>query len=264
MALDLPAGETAARRRWSEFLADGLASYAGDRDRPDRPGTSRMSAHLFGTIHPRTLAADLDIRDGGAAACASWLSGTSTPRCCISGPASAWRNWNTAFDTIEVDTGAGGPGCLRGVEARSHRVPDRRCRDAPVARQRIHAQPGPDDRGVISGEGSAPALAVGARWFLEQLVDADVASNQHGWQWCGGRAPTRPRISGCSTPPHRARSSTRRVTTRRWVPELADTPDVHRLKADGLRLPEPIVDHAAERASTAAVRADRLRCVPEM
>ena len=26
----------------------------------------------------------------------------------------------------------------------------------------------------------------GARWFLEQLVDGDMASNQHGWQWAAG------------------------------------------------------------------------------
>ena len=26
----------------------------------------------------------------------------------------------------------------------------------------------------------------GARWFLDQLVDGDMANNQHGWQWCAG------------------------------------------------------------------------------
>ena len=26
----------------------------------------------------------------------------------------------------------------------------------------------------------------GARWFLEQLADGDMASNQHGWQWAAG------------------------------------------------------------------------------
>ena len=42
---------------------NGLDDYAEDRNRPDVDGTSRMSAHLkFGTIHPRTMAADLDKR----------------------------------------------------------------------------------------------------------------------------------------------------------------------------------------------------------
>ncbi len=26
----------------------------------------------------------------------------------------------------------------------------------------------------------------GARWFLDQLVDGDMANNQHGWQWAAG------------------------------------------------------------------------------
>jgi deoxyribodipyrimidine photo-lyase len=26
----------------------------------------------------------------------------------------------------------------------------------------------------------------GARWFLEHLIDGDLASNNHGWQWAAG------------------------------------------------------------------------------
>jgi deoxyribodipyrimidine photo-lyase len=64
--LDIPAREAAASRQWATFVADGLERYAEDRDWPGRAGTSRMSAHLkFGTIHPRTLAADLDLRRSG-------------------------------------------------------------------------------------------------------------------------------------------------------------------------------------------------------
>ena len=69
VALDFPAGEAAATRRWKEFLAEGVTNYATDRDRPDKPGTSRMSAHLkYGTIHPRTMAADLDSHATGGGA----------------------------------------------------------------------------------------------------------------------------------------------------------------------------------------------------
>ena len=54
------AGEGAARRRWRDFLRDGLADYARARDRPGLAGTSAMSAHLrWGEIHPRTMLADL-------------------------------------------------------------------------------------------------------------------------------------------------------------------------------------------------------------
>ena len=61
--VDLAAGEPAALLEWEAFVDDGLQRYAEDRNRPDLEGTSRMSAHLkFGTIHPRTMVADLDLR----------------------------------------------------------------------------------------------------------------------------------------------------------------------------------------------------------
>jgi len=86
--LDLPAGEAAARRQWKKFVDKGLENYGDDRNRPDHNGTSRMSTQLkFGTIHPRTMVADLT---SGAPAreriCESWLFVTSTRRYCIIGP----------------------------------------------------------------------------------------------------------------------------------------------------------------------------------
>ena len=100
---ELPdAGEDAARQLWRAFVDDGLAAYKRARDRPDKPGTSRMSVHLkYGTVHPRTLLADL----GGSAArvprpCApSWPGASSTPTCCGTGPTSA-RDYDPRFDRL--------------------------------------------------------------------------------------------------------------------------------------------------------------------
>ena len=51
-----PAGEDAAADVLEAFLDGPVASYGEDRDRPDRPGTSRLSPHLrFGTVHPRQV-----------------------------------------------------------------------------------------------------------------------------------------------------------------------------------------------------------------
>ena len=48
-------GEASARTRLKQFLRS-IAGYAGDRDRPDREGTSRLSPHLrFGEISPRQI-----------------------------------------------------------------------------------------------------------------------------------------------------------------------------------------------------------------
>src|SRR6185369_14899473 len=43
--LDIPAGESVARREWQKFVESGLGDYSEDRNRPDLDGTSRMSAH---------------------------------------------------------------------------------------------------------------------------------------------------------------------------------------------------------------------------
>lgn len=89
----------------------------------------------------------------------------------------------------------------------------------------------------------------GARWFLDQLVDGDMANNQHGWQWCAGcgtdAAPYfrvfNPATQGRKFDPDGA-------YVRRWVPELAHVADAHLSKA--VRppgYPAPIVDHGEER-----------------
>ena len=50
----------AARATWRAFRKNHLTQYSRDRNRPDLDRTSHMSVHLhFGTIHPRTMLADL-------------------------------------------------------------------------------------------------------------------------------------------------------------------------------------------------------------
>jgi len=58
---ELPdAGEAAARATWRAFRSDRVARYSRDRNRPDLDRTSHLSVHLhLGTIHPRTMLADL-------------------------------------------------------------------------------------------------------------------------------------------------------------------------------------------------------------
>ncbi|MFH9571029.1 cryptochrome/photolyase family protein [Streptomyces sp. NPDC017230] len=62
---------------------------------------------------------------------------------------------------------------------------------------------------------------VGARHFLDLLVDGDIANNQLNWQWAAG--------TGTDTRPHRVLNPTTQARrfdpdgayVRRWVPELA-------------------------------------------
>ena len=251
MALDAPAGEAAARSRWAEFLADGIADYAADRDRPDRPGTSRMSAHLkFGTIHPRTMAAYLTLRDSGPGAYLRELAFRDFYAAVLhQRPASAWHNWNSAFDAIEVDTG---------TEARAAFETWKQGRTGyPIVyagMRQLSATGFMHNRvRMIVASFLVKDLHLpwqwGARWFLEQLVDADVASNQHGWQWCAGTGTdAAPYFRVFNPTAQGEKFDPSGDYVRRWVPELADTADVHRLKAGRpAGYPEPMVDHAAER-----------------
>jgi len=102
----------------------------------------------------------------------------------------------------------------------------------------------------------------GAAWFMETLVDADLANNTFGWQWvagCGADAAPyfrifNPILQGKKFDPQGD-------YVRRWVPELSKVPEgfIHTpwqaprevLAKAGIRLgkdyPAPIVDHGAAR-----------------
>jgi deoxyribodipyrimidine photo-lyase len=105
----------------------------------------------------------------------------------------------------------------------------------------------------------------GARHFMQHLVDGDLASNQHGWQWvagCGTDAAPYFRVFNPTT--QGAKFDPDGAYVRRWVPELRDveTRHVHEPAGapDGLPpgYPEPVVDHAAERRE-ALDRYDRIK-----
>ena len=90
----------------------------------------------------------------------------------------------------------------------------------------------------------------GARHFMRWLVDGDLASNQHGWQWtagCGTDAAPYFRVFNPTTQGRKFDPDGRYV--RRWVEELRDpdlVADPHDPDADTRELvgyPAPIVDH---------------------
>lgn len=94
----------------------------------------------------------------------------------------------------------------------------------------------------------------GARHFMDHLVDGDVASNQHGWQWTAGTGTDAAPYFRIFNPTTQAtRYDADGTYVRRWVPELAGVAgtQVHEpWKIDGGPpdgYPLPIVDHAEER-----------------
>jgi deoxyribodipyrimidine photo-lyase len=106
---------------------------------------------------------------------------------------------------------------------------------------------------------------VGARHFLDHLVDGDIASNNHGWQWVAGTGTDaspyfrvfNPVTQGRRFDPHGD-------YVRRWVPELrhlasgaAHEPWKHDNGYDQ-GYPRRVVDHDDERKETLA-RYERAR-----
>ena len=236
--LERAAGEKAARSQWKRFVENGLGEYAESRDRPDLDGTSRMSAHLhFGTIHPRTMAADLGRGKGAQAYLRELAFRDFYASVLHAWPDSAWWNWNKTFDTIEVDDDADAKKLFEAWKAGRTGYPIvdagmRQLAETGFMHNRVR---------MIVASFLVKDLHLpwqwGARWFLEQLVDGDLASNQHGWQWaagCGTDAAPYFRVFNPTT--QGAKFDPDRRYVKRWVPEVDDD-----------SYPDPIVDHAAER-----------------
>ncbi|MGK2903968.1 MAG: cryptochrome/photolyase family protein [Mycobacterium sp.] len=249
--MDVAAGEAAAAAQWKNFVADNLEHYHHERDRPDLARTSRMSGPLkFGTIHPRTMAADLNTRREGDAAYLRELAFRDFYADVLNHwPRSAWWNWNTDFDAIETDSGADAETLFQAWKSGRTGFPIvdagmRQLSETGFMHNRVR---------MIVASFLVKDLHLpwqwGARWFLEQLVDGDMASNQHGWQWCAGSGTDAApyfRVFNPSTQGQKFDPAGDYI--RRWIPELVDADDPHLKNGQGHPgYPERVVDHGRER-----------------
>jgi deoxyribodipyrimidine photo-lyase len=260
-----PAGEQAARREWKRWLRSHLDGYRDERGRPDLDTTSHMSVHLkWGEIHPRTMLADLRGQTGqGAQTYGKELAWREFyADVLFNRPESArdyykpefgrmdydvpgdqldaWREGRTGFPIVDA-----GMRQLRATGWMHNRV---RMIVASFLVKDLHLE-----------------WQHGARHFLHWLVDGDLASNQHGWQWtagCGTDAAPYFRIFNPITQGKKFDPDGTYV--KRWVPELRelDAKHVHEpWTAPGgipAGYPEQIVDHAHER-SVALERYQRVK-----
>ena len=90
---------------------------------------------------------------------------------------------------------------------------------------------------------------IGARWFMWQLVDGDLASNQHGWQWVAGTGTDAAPFHRVLNPILQQRRFDPDGTyVRRYLGEPSPAPGLDPdLGAVGNGCPDPIVDHQVER-----------------
>jgi len=255
IGLHLPAaGEQAAHRRWHAFLDSRLGDYAATRDRADLDGTSRMSVHLkWGEIHPRTMLSDLTRRWGaGAAAYSTQLAWRDFYADVLwRRPDSAREYLKAEFATMEYDE----PGDH--FAAWCEGLTGYPIVDAGMRQLRSEGWMHNRVRMVVASflvKDLHIEWRLGARHFMRWLADADLASNQHGWQWtagCGTDAAPYFRIFNPTT--QGKRFDPHGDYVRRHVPELRDVDAtwIHEpWRIEGGPpggYPAPIVDHGRER-----------------
>ena len=252
-----PAGQEAAADRWDQFRRESLAGYADLRDRPDLDRTSRLSADLaLGAIHPRTLLAELAGDDSPGAvrfrtelawrefyADVLWRHPNSQTgdlhplRLAYDEPGeafTAWRHGRTGFPIVDA-----GQRQLLATGWMHNRV---RMISASFLTKDLHLW-----------------WPHGAAHFARHLIDLDIASNVHGWQWVAGTGTDAAPYFRVFNPTAQAeRFDPAGDYVRRWVPELSHLAGaaVHRpwAAADGYRggYPRPLVDHDKERREALA------------
>ena len=262
----IEAGEKAALSRFKSFTKNGLDTYDENRNLASIDGTSKMSTYLkFGEIHPRTLLENL----GESKAHDTFRKEI------------AWREFyaDVLFNNPMTD-----------VDYYAAKFAEMR-----------YDKPGKQFNAWCEGKTGYPFVdaamrqlisegwmhnrtrmvvasflvkdlhlewQIGERFFAQHLVDYDVASNAHGWQWtagCGTDASPYYRIFNPIEQGKRFDENGDYI--RRYVPELAhlSASEIHEpwLFLDGYSkgYPERVVDHATERLESLArlqeIKADK-------
>ncbi len=247
------AGEAAARQRWDQFRDAALSNYGADRNRPDLDGTSRLSAALrWGEIHPRTLLADLDDSEGAEVFRRELAWREFYADVLWHAPDSARNYWRPQLQGMRFDAGPTADDAFTAWTQGRTGYP---FVDAGM-RQLLHTGWMHNRVRMVTASFLVKDLhqewTRGAAWFMRNLIDGDLASNQHGWQWVAGTGTDAAPYFRVFNPVTQGRRfDPDGDYVRQWVPELRGVPGpaVHEPWAHpaAAEYPEPIVDHAAER-----------------
>ena len=263
----IEAGEVAALRRFKEFKKKGLDSYDENRNFANIDGTSKMSTYLkFGEIHPRTLLEGLDESKA-----------QDTFRKEI-----AWREFyaDVLFNNPHTDTEYYAPKFKEMRYDKPGKQFQLWCEgktgypfvDAAMRQLLLEGWMHNRTRMVVASflvKDLHLEWQHGERFFAEHLVDYDVASNAHGWQWTAGTGTDASPYYRVFNPIEQGRRFDENGDyIRRYIPELAhlSAAEIHEpwLFLDGYShgYPERVVDHAVERIESLErlkeIKADKL------
>ena len=257
------AGEAAANERFKHFQKNGLDNYDEARNLAGIDGTSKMSAHLtWGEIHPRTLLAPL----GQSKAHEVFRKEI------------AWREFyaDVLFNNPHTETDYYAPQFAKMRYDKPGKQFKAWCEgntgypfvDAAMRQLLAEGWMHNRTRMVVASflvKDLHLEWQLGERFFREHLVDYDVASNAHGWQWtagCGTDASPYYRVFNPVEQGKRFDENGDYV--RKYVPELAHLNGIEIHEPwevlDGYQndYPQPIVNHATERLESLA-RLDEIK-----
>jgi deoxyribodipyrimidine photo-lyase len=260
-------GERAARERLRKFLDGPLARYGAERDFPAAAATSRLSQDLrFGLLSIREVFAKVDarMRELPAAARANtekflgelawrefymailwhWpevlehefdrkfrgMAWTGDSR-----HFARWRSGETGFPIVDA--------AMRELSQTGHMHNRARMIVAMFLTKDLQLD-----------------WRLGEQWFLQQLVDGEIASNNGGWQWSAGTGADAAPYFRIQNPwTQSARYDSDGAYIKCWLPELRAVPAerLHRPPGDGRPLargyPAPMLDHARAREAALAM-----------
>jgi deoxyribodipyrimidine photo-lyase len=255
------AGENAAQTRLERFLQRAVYHYAEQRDIPSAEGTSRISQDLrFGLLSIRKVYARLS-------ECARGLNAAQARSLQIYINELCWREfyfqvlWNKP-GVLELEYSEAyrgmpwveNPDALKRWQEGQTGFPIvdagmRQLRQTGFMHNRVR---------MIVAMFLTKDLHLdwraGEQWFMQRLLDGEIASNNGGWQWSSGTGTDAAPYFRIQNPwTQGLRFDIEGEYIKRWVPELqpVPAPRLHQPPAPGLRLvssyPLPMVDHATER-----------------
>jgi deoxyribodipyrimidine photo-lyase len=254
-AVITPAGEKAALDRFKQFKKSALDTYDENRNIPGVDGTSKMSVHLkFGEIHPRTLLEGL----GDSKAHDTFRKEIAWREfyadVLFHNPHTENDYYSEKFTAMRYDA----PGAQ--LEAWKQGKTGFPFVDAAMRQLLLEGWMHNRTRMVVASflvKDLHLEWQHGADFFKEHLVDFDVASNAHGWQWTAGTGTDASPYYRVFNPIEQGKKFDPEGTyIRKYVPELAHLTgsDIHEpwLYLDGYShgYPERIVDHAVERVES--------------
>lgn len=261
-------GERAALDRLKQAVDDRLSSYADLRDNPAEPGTSRLSQDLrFGLISVRTIyqrveearkatrspdtrnslhtyVKELAWREFYMAILHHFPNvldeefnpdWRGLPWDEPDEKFEAWKSGRTGFPIVDA-----GMRQLRATGFMHNRV---RMITAMFLTKDLHLD-----------------WKLGESFFMQHLIDGEIASNNGGWQWSAGTGADAAPYFRIQNPWSQSkRHDPDGDYIRRWIPELADVPAkrLHVAPDDGKPIaddyPLPCLDHKTERERTLAI-----------